>query len=210
MTRRSAQRPVARVRLDESTPRSARSKRRSAGNRVHARAARQPRRRLRTGAGWPTRSAAGWKRARPRGLVVFDASDRGRQAAGRHVFAREIEQAGQTARLAAEAGRRSSRARLSRAGDAAGRQPRAVSHERGPPADQTQAGRIPGRRSSTIEPHCWSACAEHRRSSARTCCCGRSCRTRSFPTVCYVAGPNELAYLGQLRRVYERFPRRCR
>jgi uncharacterized protein YllA (UPF0747 family) len=26
-----------------------------------------------------------------------------------------------------------------------------------------------------------------------------------FPTICYVAGPNELAYLGQLRDVYERF-----
>jgi bacillithiol biosynthesis cysteine-adding enzyme BshC len=26
-----------------------------------------------------------------------------------------------------------------------------------------------------------------------------------FPTICYVAGPNELAYLGQLRAVYERF-----
>ncbi len=44
-----------------------------------------------------------------------------------------------------------------------------------------------------------------RPASARTCCCGRSCRTRSFPTICYVAGPNELAYLGQLRGVYEHF-----
>src|SRR4029450_7540403 len=26
-----------------------------------------------------------------------------------------------------------------------------------------------------------------------------------FPTVCYVAGPSELAYLGQLRRVYAAF-----
>ena len=26
-----------------------------------------------------------------------------------------------------------------------------------------------------------------------------------LPTICYVAGPNELAYLGQLRAVYERF-----
>ena len=26
-----------------------------------------------------------------------------------------------------------------------------------------------------------------------------------FPTICYVAGPNELAYLGQLRGVYDRF-----
>src|SRR5690606_5737150 len=26
-----------------------------------------------------------------------------------------------------------------------------------------------------------------------------------FPTICYVAGPNELAYLGQLRSIYERF-----
>src|SRR5262249_59851145 len=26
-----------------------------------------------------------------------------------------------------------------------------------------------------------------------------------FPTICYVAGPSELAYLGQLRGVYEQF-----
>ena len=37
------------------------------------------------------------------------------------------------------------------------------------------------------------------------CCCGPSSRTRCFPTICYVAGPNELAYLGQLRDVYAHF-----
>jgi len=26
-----------------------------------------------------------------------------------------------------------------------------------------------------------------------------------FPTICYVAGPNELAYLGQLRGIYQHF-----
>src|SRR5204862_900338 len=30
-------------------------------------------------------------------------------------------------------------------------------------------------------------------------------RAAALPTVCYVAGPNELAYLGQLRNAYERF-----
>ena len=41
--------------------------------------------------------------------------------------------------------------------------------------------------------------------SAPTCCCAQSSRTRCFPTICYVAGPNELAYLGQLRDVYRHF-----
>ena len=31
-----------------------------------------------------------------------------------------------------------------------------------------------------------------------------------FPTICYVAGPSELAYLGQLGGVYERSASRCR
>ena len=39
-----------------------------------------------------------------RGLIVFDASDAGAKPLVAHIFASEIEQAGQTARLAAEAG----------------------------------------------------------------------------------------------------------
>ena len=39
------------------------------------------------------------------------------------------------------------------------------------------------------------------RALSRTCCCGRSL-DRLFPTVCYVAGPSELAYQAQLGGVY--------
>ena len=41
--------------------------------------------------------------------------------------------------------------------------------------------------------------------SARTSSYGRLSKTRCFPTVTYVSGPNELAYLGQLRDVYAQF-----
>ena len=85
----------------------------------------------------------------PRGLVVFDSSDPAAKPLVAGVFAREIEHAGETARLAAEAG-----AALAARGYHAQvtpqrRQSGAVSHERGARADQGHGWRLPGRRRST-------------------------------------------------------------
>ena len=76
----------------------------------------------------------------------------------------------------------------------------------GASADQDDSGRV--QRGETRHSHARRSSSARRRPprrSARTSCCGRWCRTRSFPTICYVAGPNELAYLGQLSRSTRRF-----
>ena len=141
----------------------------------------------------------------PRGLIVFDASDPAAKPLVSHIFAREIEQAGQTARLAAEAGA---------ALEARGYHAQATPQEGSLALFHMNAGRQP------IKPHqadsssasdrnprplFSNACARRRRSSARASCCDRSCRTRCFPRSVMWRGPNELAYLGQLRRVYDAF-----
>ena len=95
----------------------------------------------------------------PRGLVVFDASDPAAKAAGRsQIFAREIEQAGRDLASGVRSWSRPRRPRISRAGHAARRQPRAVSHECGPRADQDHSrmdSRSATRRSR--RPHCSNA-----------------------------------------------------
>ena len=52
----------------------------------------------------------------PRGLVVFDSADPGAKPLRTNLFAREIERAGRTSRLAAEAGAALEALGLSRAG----------------------------------------------------------------------------------------------
>ena len=59
----------------------------------------------------------------PRGLVVYDASDPAAKPLVAELFARELETAGTTARLAKAAGEALQAQRLSRAGDAARRTP---------------------------------------------------------------------------------------
>ena len=141
----------------------------------------------------------------PRGLIVFDASDPAAKPLVSHIFAREIEQSGQTARLAVEAGV---------ALEARGYHAQATPQEGSLALFHMNAGRDP------IRPHQGGFLVGERVESAAALL--ERVRTAPqefspsvllrplvqdtlFPTVCYVAGPNELAYLGQLRRVYDAF-----
>jgi bacillithiol biosynthesis cysteine-adding enzyme BshC len=141
----------------------------------------------------------------PRGLIVFDASDPAAKPLVAHVFAREIEQAGQTARFASEAGT---------ALEARGYHAQATPHEGSlalfhmnagrQPIKPDQGGYVVGDRTEPA-----AALLERVRTSPEEFSPSVLLRPivqdTLFPTVCYVAGPNELAYLGQLRHVYEAF-----
>lgn len=140
-----------------------------------------------------------------RGLVVFDAADPAAKPLVASLFARELERPGHTSQLAADAG-----AALQARGYHAQATPQsghvalfeldgareAIRHEGG--------AFYVGDRAETRE-------ALLDRVAARPAGFSPNVLLRPlvqdtlFPTVCYVAGPNELAYLGQLRGVYDAF-----
>jgi bacillithiol biosynthesis cysteine-adding enzyme BshC len=141
----------------------------------------------------------------PRGLIVFDAADPAAKSIVAPVFRHEIEHAGRTSQLAAKAG----------AGLAGlGYHAQVTPHEGQPAIFHLDGGREPVRqqdgrfsigeqtytREALLEliaraPHEFSPNVLLRPLVQDTL----------FPTVCYVAGPSELAYLGQLRGVYAAF-----
>jgi bacillithiol biosynthesis cysteine-adding enzyme BshC len=141
----------------------------------------------------------------PRGLIVFDASDPAAKPLVSHVFAREIEQAGQTARFASEAG-----TALETRGYHAQATPQegslALFHMNTgrEPIKPDQGGFLVGERTEST-----AALLERAHTAPQEFSPSVLLRPivqdTLFPTVCYVAGPNELAYLGQLRRVYDAF-----
>jgi bacillithiol synthase len=141
----------------------------------------------------------------PRGLIVFDASDPAAKPLVSQIFAGEIAQAGQTARLASEAGTEL---------EARGYHAQATPQEGSLALFHLNAGRQP------IRPHQESFLVGERQESTSallervrispqefspSVLLRPIVQDTLFPTVCYVAGPNELAYLGQLRRVYDAF-----
>jgi bacillithiol biosynthesis cysteine-adding enzyme BshC len=141
----------------------------------------------------------------PRGLVVYDSADSAAKPLVADVFAREVEQAGTTSRLAAEAG-----AALVERGYHAQATPHEgslalfhLNHGREPirlQGDSIVVGDRTESKDGLLErvkgtPHAFSPNVLLRPLIQDTL----------FPTACYVAGPNELAYLGQLRRVYATF-----
>jgi bacillithiol biosynthesis cysteine-adding enzyme BshC len=128
-----------------------------------------------------------------RGLILYDAADPTAKPLVADLFAQEIERAGDTARRAADAG-----AALQQAGY----------HAQVVPSDGSVAlFRVNATREPVREPTLQLA-AETRQQPERfspNVLLRPLVQDALFPTVCYVAGPNELAYLAQLKGVYEAF-----
>ena len=141
----------------------------------------------------------------PRGLVVYDAADPAAKPLAARVFTREIEQPGETSRLASEAGQaleaRGYHAQVTPPPDAVAlfylnrlREPIRRSGEAFLVGDRT----IPG-----LE--LLASAGEHPEQFSPNVLLRPIVQDTLFPTVCYVAGPSELAYLAQLGRVYDAF-----
>ncbi len=140
-----------------------------------------------------------------RGLVVFESADPAAKPFVAELFARELEQPGRTAALALAAGE---------AMRALGHEPQVV-----PQADAVALFRLNGGRRGihlrgdrfAIDEGTVAAdalVAEARRHPERfspNVLLRPLAQDTLFPTVAYISGPSELAYLGQLKQVYARF-----
>ena len=136
------------------------------------------------------------------GLVVYDASDRDAKALVADLFAHEVERPGETARLATEAG-----GRLVAAGYHA---------QVTPTVDSVALFHLNNTRHAIQHEGSGFVVGEERLSREDLVARIRQqpdtfspnvllrplVQDTLFPTICYVAGPNELAYLAQLREVY--------
>lgn len=141
----------------------------------------------------------------PYGLVVFDSADRAAKPLARDVFTRELQFPGRTASLAAAAGD---------AMAARGHQPQVVPNPDSPALFHLDGARQPIRRDGNgflvgqegldQEALTARAAAFPDRFSPNVLL-RPIVQDTLFPTICYVAGPSELAYLGQLGGVYEHF-----
>ena len=129
------------------------------------------------------------------GVVVFDACDQAAKPLVSPIFAHEIRHAGRTSQLAGEAGEQ-----LVTSGYHA--------QVTGSSLDAAALFRINGARTA-IQPGEATGLADAVRARPETFSPNVLLRPivedTLFPTICYVSGPNELAYLGQLRKVYEHF-----
>ena len=141
----------------------------------------------------------------PHGLVVFGSADPAAKSLAASVFVRELESPGRTAALAASGGEKL-RAR--------GHQPQVVPQPGSVSLFHLNGARQPIRRDGDQyfvgeTPVTLASLLDEARTNP-----GRFSpnvllrplvQDTLFPTICYVSGPSELAYLGQLREVYEHF-----
>jgi bacillithiol biosynthesis cysteine-adding enzyme BshC len=140
-----------------------------------------------------------------RGLVVYDSADPAAKPLVANVFAREIDRAGETARLAAEAGA---------AMEARGYAPQVIPQEGTVSLFHLNGGREAIRRHGDgfqIGDRIESAAALRARVRQSPDTFSPNVLLRPvvqdtlFPTITYVAGPSELVYLGQLKGIYRMF-----
>jgi bacillithiol synthase len=141
----------------------------------------------------------------PHGLVVYDSSDPAAKALARDVFVKELSQPGHTARVAATAGEalvaKGYHAQATLADGTvsvfhlnAQRAPIRIDGDNAVVGEQTRAAQQLVDEART-QPEHFSPNVLLRPLVQDTV----------FPTICYVAGPNELAYLGQLKGIYAHF-----
>ena len=140
-----------------------------------------------------------------RGLVVFDSSDAASKPLVREVFTRELSMPGQTARLAALAGSdlvaRGYHSQVHPHDDSL-----ALFHLDGARrAIRQQNGEFIVGDKSVVGATLLQQAADRPDAFSPNVLLRPVVQDTLFPTICYVAGPNELAYLGQLRSVYEHF-----
>ena len=143
-----------------------------------------------------------------RGLIVYDSSDPASKPLVSEVFARELSMPGQTVKLAALAGSDLT---------ARGYHAQVHAHDDGLALFHLSADN--GARRAIrqqdglflVGEQQFPAATLVEQATARPAGFSPNVLLRPvvqdtlFPTICYVAGPNELAYLGQLRGVYEHF-----
>jgi bacillithiol biosynthesis cysteine-adding enzyme BshC len=140
-----------------------------------------------------------------RGLVVFDGADPAAKTLAADLFAREVAAPGRTAALAIESGRALS---------ARGHDPQVVPQEDGVALFRLDGARRPirvrdGRFAIGDESVDMAALAAEVASAPARFSPNVLLRPlvqdTIFPTICYVAGPSELAYLAQLGPIYKYF-----
>jgi bacillithiol biosynthesis cysteine-adding enzyme BshC len=141
-----------------------------------------------------------------RGLVVYDASDPAAKPFVADLFSRELSSPGQTARLAAKAGAdlvaRGFHTQVQSAEDGVALF-RIDTHGRRP--IQSRNGGFVVNDQPIAPAALAQEAAERPAAFSPSVLLRPIVQDTIFPTVCYVAGPNELAYLGQLRGIYDRF-----
>lgn len=139
------------------------------------------------------------------GLIVYDSSDAAAKPLARQVFTRELSMPGQTAKLAALAGSdlvaRGYHSQVHSQDDNL-----ALFHlDDGRRAIRQQDGQFIVGDKSFVGQALLQQATDHPTAFSPNVLLRPVVQDTLFPTICYVAGPNELAYLGQLRGVYGHF-----